>query len=88
MLFDVARGSSASPMAPEVAAPAAELERFAAERGFTSFHWFDVLRSVLQRVDDPALRGPMQDVLERVTLLLGPASRIARDRRTSAPPAY
>jgi hypothetical protein len=45
-----------------------------------------VLRSVLDRVDDPATRGPMQDVLARVAILLGPASRIARDRRTSAPP--
>ena len=81
MLFDAARGTL-----PDVVAPAAELERFAAERGFTSFHWFDVLRSVLERVDDPALREPMQDVLARVALLLGPASRIARDRRTSAPP--
>jgi serine/threonine protein kinase len=81
MLFDAAKGSLA-----DVVAPAAELERFAAERGFTSFYWFDVLRSVLGRVDDPAVRGPMLDVLGRVALLLGPASRIARDRRTSAPP--
>ena len=83
MLFDAARGTL-----PDVVAPAAELERFASERGFTSFHWFDVLRSVLQRVDDPGVRAPMQDVLERIALLLGPASRIARDRRTSAPPAH
>jgi hypothetical protein len=83
MLFDAAKGSLA-----DVVAPAAELERFAAERGFTSFYWFDVLRSVLDRVDDPAVRGPMQDVLARVAILLGPASRIARDRRTSAPPGY
>jgi serine/threonine protein kinase len=83
MLFDAAKGSPA-----DVVAPAAELERFAAERGFTSFYWFDVLRSVLDRVDDPATRGPMQDVLARVAILLGPASRIARDRRTSAPPGY
>jgi len=81
MLFDAAKGALA-----DVVAPAAELERFAAERGFTSFYWFDVLRSVLDRVDDPAVRGPMLDVLARVALLLGPASRIARDRRTSAPP--
>jgi serine/threonine-protein kinase len=81
MLFDAAKGSLA-----DVVAPASELERFAAERGFTSFYWFDVLRSVIDRVDDPAIRGPMLDVLSRVALLLGPASRIARDRRTSAPP--
>jgi eukaryotic-like serine/threonine-protein kinase len=83
MLFDAAKG-----MLPDVVTPVSELERFAAERGFTSFYWFDVLRSVLERVDDPALRTPMQDVLARVSLLLGPASRIARDRRTSAPPRY
>lgn len=83
MLFDAAKGTL-----HDVVAPAAELERFAAERGFTSFYWFDVLRSVLERVDDPAMRSPMQDVLARVALLLGPASRIARERRTSAPPAY
>lgn len=83
MLFDAAKGAL-----PDVVAPAAELERFAAERGFTSFYWFDVLRSVLERVDDPATRSSMQDVLARVALLLGPASRIARERRTSAPPAY
>lgn len=81
MLFDAAKGSL-----PDVVAPATELERFAAERGFTSFYWFDVLRSVLERIDDPIVRAPMQDVLARVALLLGPASRIARERRTSAPP--
>ena len=81
MLFDAAKGSLA-----DVVAPVGDLERFAAERGFTSFYWFDVLRSVIDRVDDPAIRGPMLDVLARVALLLGPASRIARDRRTSAPP--
>ncbi|MBX3193015.1 MAG: serine/threonine protein kinase [Labilithrix sp.] len=81
MLFDAARGAL-----PDVVGPATELERFAAERGFTSFYWFDVLRSVVDRVDDPATRAPMQDALARVTLLLGPASRLARDRRTSAPP--
>jgi serine/threonine protein kinase len=83
MLFDASKGAL-----PDVVAPAAELERFAAERGFTSFYWFDVLRSVIERVDDPALRAPMLDVLARVALLLGPASRIARERRTSAPPGY
>ena len=81
MLFDAAKGSL-----PDVMATAAELERFAAARRFSSFYWFDVLRSVVDRVDDPQVRGPMHDVLARVTLLLGPASRIARDRRTSAPP--
>lgn len=83
MLFDASKGAL-----PDVVAPVAELERFAAERGFTSFYWFDVLRSVIERVDDPSLRATMLDVLARVALLLGPASRIARERRTSAPPGY
>jgi hypothetical protein len=82
MLFDSAKGVS-----PDVGGHAAELERFAAERGFTSFYWFDVLGSVLERIDDPQVRAPMQDVLSRVALFLGPASRIARERRTSAPPS-
>jgi eukaryotic-like serine/threonine-protein kinase len=81
MLFDAAKGAL-----PDVVTPAAELEKFAAERGFTSFYWFDVLRSVLARVDDPTVREAMEDVLARVAMLLGPASRIARERRTSAPP--
>ncbi len=81
MLFDAAKGTL-----PDVMSQAAELERFAAERGFTSFYWFDVLRSVVQRVDEPQVRTPMEDVLARVTMLFGPASRNARDRRTSAPP--
>lgn len=81
MLFDAANGSL-----PDVAGAVGDIERFVADRGFTSFYWFDVLRSVLERVDDPSVRVPMQDVLARVSVLLGPASRLARDRRTSAPP--
>ncbi|MDB4935063.1 MAG: Serine/threonine protein kinase PrkC, regulator of stationary phase [Labilithrix sp.] len=83
MLFDAAKGAL-----PDVVSPAAELERFAAERGFTSFYWFDVLRSVLDRIDDAGVRASMQDVLARIAVLLGPASRIARERRTSAPPGF
>ena len=81
LLFDAAKGAL-----PDVAAGVAELERFTSERGFTAFYWFDVLRSVIERVDDPAMKTPMLDVLSRVIVLLGPGSRIARDRRTSAPP--
>jgi len=82
MLFDAARG-----VLHDVHGPAAELERFAAEHGFTSFYWFDVLRSVVDRVDEVAARTSMHDALARVALLLGPASRLARERRTSIPPA-
>ena len=80
MLFDAAKGTL-----PDVLGPAAELERFAAARGFSSFYWFGVLRCVVDRVDDPQVRGPMHEVLARVTLVLGPASRIARDRHSGAP---
>jgi len=81
MLFDAAKG-----VAPDVHAAATELERFAGERGFTSFYWLDVLRSVVERVVEPGPRAAMQDVLSRVATLLGPASRLAQNRRTSAPP--
>jgi serine/threonine-protein kinase len=81
MVFDAARGAL-----PDIHGAASDLERFAQERGFTAFHWFEVLRAVLARVDDTAAREKMQDALGRVAILLGPASRLARERRTSAPP--
>jgi hypothetical protein len=81
MLFDAAKGA-----APDVHGVASELERFASERGFTSFYWLDVLKSVIGHVLEPDARVAMQDVLARVSTLLGPASRLARERRTSAPP--
>lgn len=81
LLFDAAKGS-----APDVHGVASELERFAAERGFTSFYWLDVLRSVVGHVVEQDARAAMLDVLARVAIMLGPASRLARERRTSAPP--
>ncbi|MDB4944581.1 MAG: Serine/threonine protein kinase PrkC, regulator of stationary phase [Labilithrix sp.] len=81
MLFDAAKGAL-----PDVAATVAELERLAADRGFLASYWLEALRSVLERVDDAVIRTPMLEVLARVTMLLGPGSRMARDRRTSAPP--
>jgi hypothetical protein len=81
MVFDAARGAL-----PDVSGAASDLERFAQERGFTAFHWFDVLRAVLGRVEDAGAREKMQDALARIAALLGPASRLARERRTSAPP--
>ena len=81
LLFDAAKGS-----APDVHGVASELERFASERGFTSFYWLDVLRSVVGHVVEQDARAAMLDVLARVAIMLGPASRLARERRTSAPP--
>jgi serine/threonine-protein kinase len=80
LLFDAARGQLA-----DVLGPASELERFAQQRGFASFYWFDVLAKVLERLEGRE-RAPMLDALARLTLLLGPSGRLARDRRTSAPP--
>jgi eukaryotic-like serine/threonine-protein kinase len=81
MLFDAARGAL-----PDLMGPASDLERFAAEHNFTAFYWFDVLRAVVERVDDVNAARKMQDALNRLTTMLGPQSRLARERRTSAPP--
>jgi serine/threonine-protein kinase len=82
LLFESAHGNI-----PDVLAPAAEIERFAQEHGFTSFYWFDVLRSVIERLDDPPVKTAMLDTLGKLALVLGPQSRLARERKTSAPPA-
>jgi serine/threonine protein kinase len=81
LLFDAARGDTV-----DVATAASDLERFAGEHGFASHYWFEVLRAVVERTTEPAGREAMLDVLSRVTLLLGPTSRLSRERRTSAPP--
>lgn len=81
MVFDASRGALS-----DVAGAATDLERFAQERGFMAFHWFDVLRAVLGHVADANARAKMQDALFRTAALLGPSSRLARERRTSAPP--
>jgi len=82
MLFDASRGAL-----PDLVGPASDLERFATEHDFTAFYWFDVLRAVVDRVVDPQAARKMQDALTRLTAMLGPGSRLARERRTSAPPA-
>ncbi len=81
MLFDAARGAL-----HDLAGPVGDLERFAQERGFDAFHWLDVLRAVLANVDDAAARQTMEGALDRISAVLGPSSRLARERRTSAPP--
>lgn len=80
LLFDAARGQL-----PDVVGAASELERIAQEHGFSACYWFSVLHAVIERVDGPE-RAPMSDALARLTLLFGPSSRVARERRTSAPP--
>lgn len=81
MLFDAARGALR-----DLAGPVGDLERFAQEHGFYAFHWLDVLRAVLANVDDAAARQTMDAALDRIAAVLGPSSRLARERRTSAPP--
>jgi hypothetical protein len=41
---------------------------------------------VLANVDDAAARQTMEGALDRISAVLGPSSRLARERRTSAPP--
>ena len=81
MLFDARKGAL-----PDVLGPATDLERFAHDHGFTSFYWFDALRAVLERVEEAAVRTPMIETLARLTVILGPQSRLALERRTDAPP--
>jgi hypothetical protein len=83
LLFDAARGQVL-----DLVSASAEIEHFAEERGFVSFYWFDVLRAVVDRTPDATLRAAMLDALGRLTLQLGPSSRLARERRTSAPPPH
>ena len=81
MVLDAARGAL-----PDVAGASSDLERFAQERGFTAFHWFDVLRAVLAQLGMNERGRDMIATLDRIAAVLGPASRLARDRRTSSPP--
>lgn len=72
--------------APDQGYVDAELEIFARERGFVAFYWFDILQAILGAMPKHPARGPMQAALSRLMATLGPASALARDRRTSAPP--
>ena len=82
LVFDAARGG----VVPDLAEPAVDLERFAVDHGFAAFYWFDVLRAALDRLPADPKRAAMLMTLDRLAVLLGPGSRLARDRRTSAPP--
>ena len=84
ILFDVARGAL-----PDLAGPATRLERWAEEHGFESFHWLDLLGAVVGRLPEDAGAGKMAmaDALNRLDLVVGSRSRLARERRTDAPPS-
>lgn len=79
LVFDVARGT-----VTDMLGPASELEAVAAQRGFASFHWFDVLSRIFEQLEPAVARG-MSTTLGRLTVLFGPSSRMAR--RTTMPPA-
>ena len=82
ILFDAARGAL-----PDLAGPATALERFAEEHGFEGFYWLDLLSAVVGRIPDDDSSRKMTEALSRLTSFLGPQSRLARERRTDAPPA-
>lgn len=82
MLFDAARGAL-----PDIHGALSGLERFAEEHGFEAFYWFDLLESVVLQVPDQEVVRLMQQVLAELGPVLGPGGRLARERRTDAPPS-
>jgi hypothetical protein len=80
MLLDAARGAL-----PDLAASAERLGRFAEQHDFEAFHWFDLLAAVLARFNDEDGAPTMRDALARLTSVLGPTSRLARERRREPP---
>ena len=82
MLFDAAHGAL-----PDITGPAASLERFAEEHGFEGFYWLELLGAVVGRMPDAETSAKMADALARLDPVLGPRSRLARERRTDAPPS-
>lgn len=78
LVLDVTRGTTT-----DMLKPASELEAVAAQRGFVSFHWFDVLSRIFEQLEPAAARA-MSTTLGRLTVLFGPSSRMAR--RTTMPP--
>jgi serine/threonine-protein kinase len=82
IVFDASRGAL-----PDLAGPAAGLERFAEEHGFEAFYWVELLAAVIDRLSDTDASSKMADALARLDPVLGPRSRLARERRTDAPPS-
>jgi hypothetical protein len=82
ILFDAARGA-----VPDLAGVASGLERFVHQHGFEAFYWLELLTAVLGRLPDAETARAMTDALARLDPVLGPRSRLARERRTDAPPS-
>lgn len=81
LLFEAARAAL-----PDLDGAASTLERFAEEHRFEGFHWLDVLGAIVERLPDAEGVRRMTDTLARLRSVLGPESRLARERRTDAPP--
>ena len=82
ILFDAARGAL-----PDLVGPATNLEQFAEEHAFEGFFWLDLLGAIVARMSDADVSAKMASVLTLLDPVLGPQSRLARERRTDAPPA-
>ena len=82
ILFDAARGAL-----PDLVGPATNLERFAEEHGFEAFFWLDLLGAIVARMPDADVSAKMASALTLLDPVLGPQSRLARERRTDAPPS-
>ena len=61
----------------DLLARAGELQKLGQDRGFVSFYWFEVLRAMVAQMKDPELRATVGSTLEKLVVLLGPASSIA-----------
>jgi serine/threonine protein kinase len=64
----------------DLLARAGELQKLAQDRGFVSFYWFDVLRAMVKQMKDVEMRATVGGTLEKLVVLLGPASSIAPPR--------
>jgi len=82
IIFDAARGAL-----PDLVGPATNLEQFAEEHGFEGFFWLDLLGAIVARMSDADVSAKMARALTLLDPVLGPQSRLARERRTDAPPS-
>jgi hypothetical protein len=57
---------------------AGELQKLAQDRGFVSFYWFEVLRAMVGHIRDVHVRAAVEETLEKLVVLLGPAQMAAR----------
>ncbi len=82
ILLDAASGAL-----PDIAGPAAALERFAEEHQLEAFHWLELLAAFVGTMPDQHVSAKMADALACLAPVLGSESRLARKRRTDVPPS-